>query len=78
MSVSIIQKFQALREGETLLGNITENDILGNMEEIDFDNLDLNELLLDGDEDDDEDETMDNVFGGIISHQFVAVVILLL
>ncbi|CAG9534833.1 unnamed protein product [Cercopithifilaria johnstoni] len=51
---------EALRESESLLGNITENDILGNMEEIDFDNLDLNELLLDGDEDDDDDETLEN------------------
>ncbi|KAK6102077.1 SET domain family protein [Brugia pahangi] len=51
---------EALRESESLLGNITENDILGNMEEIDFDNLDLNELLLDGDEDDDDDEALEN------------------
>ncbi|VDN01426.1 unnamed protein product, partial [Thelazia callipaeda] len=56
---------EALRTTETLLSNITENDILGNMEEIDFDNLDLNELLLDGDEDDDDDETLENTLSGI-------------
>lgn len=50
------------------MGNITENDILGNMEEIDFDNLDLNELLLDGDEDDDDDETLENALSGITSN----------
>lgn len=57
---------KALRESESLLGNITENDILGNMEEIDFDNLDLNELLLDGDDDDDDDETLENALSGIV------------
>lgn len=46
---------EALREGESLLGDITENDIFGQMEDIDFDNLDLNDLLVDGDEDEDED-----------------------
>uniref|UniRef100_A0A915PM90 Histone-lysine N-methyltransferase n=1 Tax=Setaria digitata TaxID=48799 RepID=A0A915PM90_9BILA len=55
---------EALRESESLLGNITENDILGNMEEIDFDNLDLNELLLDGDEDDDDDDALENALSG--------------
>uniref|UniRef100_F1KPX5 Histone-lysine N-methyltransferase trr n=1 Tax=Ascaris suum TaxID=6253 RepID=F1KPX5_ASCSU len=46
---------EALREGESLLGDITENDIFGNMEEIDFDNFDINELLMEGEDDDDED-----------------------
>lgn len=54
-----------MREGETLLGNITENDILGNMDDIDFDNIDLNELLMDGDDDEDDEDTNDNTaFGG--------------
>lgn len=52
-----------MREGESLLGDITENDIFGNMEEIDFDNFDINELLMEGEDDDDED-TLDAATNG--------------
>lgn len=34
------------------------------MEEIDLDNLDLNELLLDGDEEDDDEDVADNFQSG--------------
>ncbi|VDK25502.1 unnamed protein product [Anisakis simplex] len=54
---------EALREGESLLGDITENEIFGNMEEIDFDNFDINELLMEGDEEEDDD-TLDTATNG--------------